>query len=203
MVTKKTTKPDKVKPAPPAPSSVPPELEGLLITEVEDRVETMKTEVDQCRQSRSYTELEKDAVQQYWGLTQNQIRYARQKIEDLKTQLEAKQKDHQIRCNVQKHHIENLKVEHQKMCQDIRKADDDFFSTDSLQSKTNEEAARATMDELKTTFKKAFHDNEKAIFELEKRLEAHKVSLKEAFTAKNQALSQEYADELDKARKKL
>mmetsp|Transcript_12890 Transcript_12890/g.16285 ORF Transcript_12890/g.16285 Transcript_12890/m.16285 type:complete len:480 (-) Transcript_12890:1050-2489(-) len=107
------------------------EWDNLDITSLNTAINEMRQQLETLQKRRNYTQIERNAVQDYHDVTQNQINEANVKIESLDREAERATNDHVVEIRVYTHKVRHLQYEHENELERVTQEREDAVADET------------------------------------------------------------------------
>ena len=88
--------------------------------QLQEHVQRLREEVDREREERSYFQLERDKVNNFWEITKRQLEEANATVRMKERELEDAEERHQVEIKVYKQKVKHLLYEHQNNVTELK-----------------------------------------------------------------------------------
>eukprot|EP00397_Hematodinium_sp_SG-2012_P022423 GEMP01023231.1.p1 GENE.GEMP01023231.1~~GEMP01023231.1.p1 ORF type:complete len:478 (+),score=119.51 GEMP01023231.1:106-1539(+) len=177
---------------------VPEEFKDLTIPQLREKIEAYQYRLNKAAKERNYMQLEKDMVNHFYEITQEETSLIEATLLNKSRQMEMMERDHRVHIRVHEQKVQNLEYEHKQEVDIVKSEEKQTLQTEQETHEARLQAIDDDKRQMAQTLSERRLTNDDDIKMLQTGLTKNLAKLRETFEANHQVLVRRYEDLKDK-----
>ncbi|KAI8929793.1 growth arrest-specific protein 8 [Entophlyctis helioformis] len=168
-----------------------------------EELKKLSEELNQERQERSYFQLERDKINNFWDITKNELQSAKAELQNKDRELEELEEKHQVEIKVYKQKVKHLLYEYQNNVAHLQADSERALQLDQEEHLSREQQLKKDKRALKLELKEFELSHEDIIKNLKQRHDQETTNLRNDFERQAKELHAKYEKKMKVIRDEL